>query len=166
MSLNKKKSPSKIQILKSSNPCLGRKFRVQVPFTQLILLSCASVWPAEARLTILKRNCSFWLCYEMVSCASVWPAEAQLSHFAFKAFGWLNKCNYLGSMLGSHLFSTSAKCKTSDGCLGNLLRRLFPRLLIGASCERVRAIFTCLIITVILDKEGFGGFHVGSSEGR
>ena len=63
-------------------------------------------------------------------------------------------------------FFTSAKCKTSSGCLDGLLRRLFPRLLIGASCDRVRAIFTCLIITVILDKEGLGGFHVGSSEGR
>ena len=33
----------------------------------LILVSCASVWQTEARLTILWRNCSFKLCYEMVS---------------------------------------------------------------------------------------------------
>ena len=57
----------------------------------LILVSCASVWQTEARLTILWRNCSFKLCYEMVSCASVWQTEARLSHLdVFGGFlmGW------------------------------------------------------------------------------
>ena len=57
----------------------------------LILVSCASVWQTEARLTILWRNCSFKLCYEMISCASVWQTEARLSHLdVFGGFlmGW------------------------------------------------------------------------------
>ena len=57
----------------------------------LILVSCASVWQTEARLTILWRNCSFKLRYEMVSCASVWQTEARLSHLdVFGGFlmGW------------------------------------------------------------------------------
>ena len=57
----------------------------------LILVSCASVWQTEARLTILWRNCIFKLCYEMVSCASVWQTEARLSHLdVFGGFlmGW------------------------------------------------------------------------------
>ena len=57
----------------------------------LILVSCASVWQTEARPTILWRNFSFKLCYEMVSCASVWQTEARLSHLdVFGGFlmGW------------------------------------------------------------------------------
>ena len=69
------------------NYTIGKVFVQNV----LILVSCASVWQTEARLTILWRNCSFKLCYEMVSCASVWQTEARLSHLdVFGGFlmGW------------------------------------------------------------------------------